>query len=170
MNDIVNNFTRDLNRSEMEQLLHQVAWNDGFGCFNRKGFENLVWPQIRDKARWIIYFDVDEMHELNEKHGAYEPVDEMIKDVFSVVRSTDYIAGQWKSGDEFVVVLTEAPNRKDLDPEGMQERLIQELAKHGMSATFAIEPVLSPNLARNVKPAADSVAAAKRLRGRSRGL
>lgn len=162
----VDNFIQDLSQAEMREALVKTVWNEGFGCFNRQGFEHLVWPQIREEARWIIYFDVDGMHELNEQYG-YDQVNEMIKQVLSIVRSSDYIAGQRFSGDEFVVVLTENPDHAPLDPEGMVERLVQELARHGMSATFAYDAVVWPDLTRNVKRAAESVARVKKMRGKS---
>jgi len=120
---------RDLSKFELQVLVEKLSWNDGFGCYTRAGFEKLVWPMIADQARWIIYFDVDGMHSLNESFGGYDRVDAMIKDVLHIVRSTDYVAGQWKSGDEFLVCMTENLARGPLDPEGLQERLIDALAK-----------------------------------------
>src|SRR5690242_20388054 len=91
--------------AQQEELIHKLAWNDGFGCHTRAGFEHMVWPEIASKARWIVYFDVNGMHALNETFGSYEPVDAMIKQVLTSIRSTDYVAGQWKSGDEFLICL-----------------------------------------------------------------
>jgi FOG: GGDEF domain len=160
--------TNELSNDELKELVHKLSWNDGFGCYTRAGFEQLVWPMIRDRARWILYFDLDNIHALNESFGSYEPVDRMVKQVLSTVRSTDYVAGQYKSGDEFLVCITESDARGTLNPEGMQERLIVELAKHGISATFAIVPVTSLDLATNVKPAVDMVYAVKKQRGGAR--
>lgn len=154
--------------AQQQELIHQLAWNDAFGCYNRKGFEKMRWPEIAAEARWIIYFDIDGMHALNEAHGGYEPVDAMIRQVLSSVRSTDYVAAQWKSGDEFLICLKENDERAKLDPEGMVKRLTEEFAKLAISATFAIVPVKSTNLLENVQPAVDQVFAAKKARGVSR--
>ena len=151
--------------AQKDELIHQLSWNDGFGCFNRKGFEKMKWPEIASTARHIIYFDIDGMHALNEAHGGYELVDSMIRQVLSSVRSSDYIAGQWKSGDEFLICLTENPDHGPLDPDGLVKRLTEEFAKMGMTATFAIVEVKSTDLLENVQPAVDRVYAAKKARG-----
>jgi len=157
--------------NELSVLVRDLAWNDGFGCYTRNGFEKLIWPEIADRARYIIYFDVDGMHALNDLYQGYDVADAMIKRALAILRLTDYVAGQWKSGDEFLICLTEAgpamdnDQRLELDPRGMMERLIDELKKQGMSATFAIVPVISMDLAANVKPAVDQVYAAKKERG-----
>lgn len=153
---------------ELETLLHKISWNAGFGCHNRQGFEHMIWPDIATEARWIIYFDIDGMHALNEKHGGYEPVDAMIRSVLSSVRSSDYLAAQWKSGDEFLVCLTENKEHAPLDPEGLVRRLNEEFARHGMSATFAVVPVKSTDLLENIQPAVDRVYEIKKQRGVSR--
>src|SRR5690349_1545958 len=115
--------------AQKDELIRQLSWNDGFGCFNRKGFEKMKWPEIASTARHIVYFDVDNMHGLNEKFGGYEPVDAMIRKVLASVRSSDYIAGQWKSGDEFLICLTENGKHGPLDPDGFVQRLKQEFAR-----------------------------------------
>jgi len=158
----------ELSQEELKKLVQALAWNDAFGCYTRAGFEKLIWPEIASQARWIIYFDVDGMHHLNAAYGDYAPVDAMIKQVLAVMRASDYIAGQWKSGDEFLICLTESDGRQILDPHGMIERLTEELKKHGMAATFAVVPVRSPDLAENVKPAVDRVYASKNQRGTGR--
>ena len=154
--------------AQKDDLIHRLAWNDGFGCHTRKGFEHVVWPDMAARARWIVYFDIDGMHALNEKFGSYEPVDRMIRQVLAAVRSSDFVAGQWKSGDEFLICLTENQAHNPLDPEGLVRRLTEEFAKVGMSATFAIVPVKSTDLQENVQPAVDRVYELKKSRGVSR--
>jgi GGDEF domain-containing protein len=151
--------------AHQQELIHKLSWNAGFGCHTRAGFEHVVWPEIAHRARWLLFFDINGMHALNEKLGGYEPVDAMIKQVLSVIRTTDYVCGQVKSGDEFTVALTETEERAALDPEGLRDRLIQELAKHGMSAMFAIVPVRSKDLMENLIPAIDQVYEQKKARG-----
>jgi len=158
----------DLDKDQLKQLVEKLSWNDGFGCYTRAGFEKMVWPVIFDRARWIIYFDIDGMHELNESFGGYEAVDAMVKRVLESVRASDFVAGQWKSGDEFLVCLTESDGRGEIDPQGLVSRLIRALKQHGMSATFAVVPVKAIDLAANVLPAVSEVYAAKKMKGDSR--
>jgi FOG: GGDEF domain len=154
------------NTEELHKLVFTLAWNDAFGCYTRSGFEKLIWPGIADQARWIIYFDIDNMHALNESHGGYEPVDAKIHQVLGIVRKTDYAAGQYKSGDEFLVCITDAEGRETTDPTGLMYRLMKELKKQGMTATFAIVPVLSMDLSVNVLPAVRKVFEIKQTRGK----
>jgi len=164
---------KDRNLEESDALIRALAWNDAFGCYTRAGFEKLIWPEIADRARWIIYFDIDGMHAINETHQGYDAADAMIKETLAVLRLTDYVAGQWKSGDEFLICVIDGGPRSAVgdqrlrlgDPRKMMERLIDELAKHGMTATFAVVPVVSAELVENVQPAVDQVYAAKGQRG-----
>lgn len=158
----------DLNKQQLQALVHRLAWNDGFGCHTRAGFEQMIWPEIVGRARWIVYFDVDGVHALNESFGSYEPVNAMIRQVLSSVRSTDVVAGQLYSGDEFLVCLCDSDERAALDPQGLVDRLTAELAKHNLTAIFAIVPVTSQDLISNVKPAADRVLELKKQRGVTR--
>lgn len=151
--------------AQQQELIHRLSWNNSFGCHTRAGFEHVVWPEIASRARYLIFFDINGMHALNEQYGSYEPVDAMIKKVLSTVRSTDYACGQVKSGDEFCIALVESENRAKLDPEGMVRRLSEEFAKHGMSAMYAIAEVKSTDLMENLLPAIESVCQQKKARG-----
>lgn len=160
--------------AQQEELIHRLSWNAGFGCYNRNGFEHMKWPEIAPDARWIVYFDVDGVHALNEQHGSYEPFNAMMKQVLASVRSTDIVAGQFNSGDEFVICILEKPDlaegdrRHVIDPHKVVGRLTEELARHGLTATFAVSRVRSSHLLENVQPAADQVLAIKKQRGGSR--
>lgn len=165
---LVDNILDIYSPQELKALAKRLAWNPGFGCYTRLGFETLVWPAIRENARYIVFFDVDGVHHLNEKFNGYEVVDTMIRTVFESLRSTDYVAGQLKSGDEFMIVLCDDNRRDHLDPHGLVNRLIKELKRHGLTATFAVVQVTSPDLATNVKPAVEEVYAAKKARGSQR--
>jgi hypothetical protein len=142
---------------DLKKLVFELAWNEGFGCYTRNGFEKMIWPGIADKARWIIYFDIDNMHGLNAAAGSYEPVDAMIREILGIVRSTDYAVGQWKSGDEFLICVTDDGGRENSDPTGLVYRLIGAMKIHGITATFATVPVLSMALSANVNPAVERV-------------
>lgn len=152
-----------LTTQELIDLVKELSWNDGFGCYTRAGFEKTIWPQIQSKAKYIIFFDIDEMGELNDKHG-YEGVNELIKNSLSL-RVSDFMAGQWFSGDEFIICIT------DNDPERPYEsnpvefacRLAEIFMENGVSATFSVAPVISEDLYTNVAPAHHQVQEAKRI-------
>ena len=156
--------SNDLSNKQLQELVEKLSWNDSFGCYTRAGFDKMVWPMIREQARWIIYFDVDGMHDLNESFGGYEQVDAMIRKVLDGVRSSDFVAGQWKSGDEFLVCLTENDDHNPLDPYAMMDRMIEDLGKQGLTATFGIVPVTSDPLPVILKPAVDHVYQMKKQR------
>jgi len=156
---------------ESQAKVRTLVWNDAFGCYTRVGFEKEIWPEIAERARYIIYFDIDGLHAINAAHGSYDPADAMIKLGFSVLRWTDYVASQLKSGDEFFVCMVEGDQqaeiggqREKLDPQALVTRLRNSLKLAGlMSATFAIA-VISADLMTNLKPAIDQVYAAKNSR------
>ena len=68
----------EYSKEELQNLVKALAWNEGYGCYTRQGFELLVWAGIAEKAKWIIFFDVDDMHALNRKHS-YEGMNAIIK-------------------------------------------------------------------------------------------
>jgi GGDEF domain-containing protein len=156
-----------LNKQELQALVTAMSWNNAMGCHTRAGFEKWIWPQIYPRARHIVYFDVDGVHQLNQQAGTYDVFDAKIRQVLATVRSTDVVAGQWLSGDEFLVCLVETEGRQVTDPHGLVERLTAQLSEHGLTAVFAIAPVTSSLLWENVKPAADQVLAEKKSRGTS---
>jgi len=163
--------SKDLLIAQLEEKLHRVSWNDRFGCYNRQGFEYVIWPEIAPITRFLIYFDIDHLHELNDQYESYAPVDAMIKAALSIVRSTDYKSGQLNSGDEFILAITETPGRPPPDraaAEGLKARLVESLAKQGMSATFAIVEVKGWDLNENLESAVAEVKAAKKARGITR--
>jgi GGDEF domain-containing protein len=151
-----------------QELIHKLSWSRSFGCYNRTGFEEMKWPEIAASARWIIFFDVDGVHALNEQSGTYEVFDEKMRTVLQALRSTDVVAAQWRSGDEFLVCVRETPERPTQNPDGLIKRLMEELAKQGLTATFAKEQVKSMFLKENVEPASDRVLEIKKARGTPR--
>lgn len=159
---------------EKDALIRALAWNDAFGCYSKNGFKKVIWPEIAEDARWIIYFDVDGVHDINAANNGYDAFDAMMREVLSILRLTDYVAGQLNSGDEFMICLVEkksqqpAELRQAIDPQAMMQRLIDELKRQGLTATFAIVPVVSPDLDVNLKPAIQEVFLAKKARGSRR--
>jgi len=150
----------ELTQQELIQLVHDLSWNDGYGCYTRAGFEKTIWPQIQPKATFIIFFDIDDMHSLNEQHG-YEGVNELIKESLTM-RESDFMAGQWFSGDEFIVCVTNDPYRGASNAIEFACRLAEIFKDNGVPATFAVAPVISEDLYTNVAPAHHLVQEAKR--------
>lgn len=144
-----------MNKAKALLLLDALAHDQMYGCYSRQGLELVVWPRIWMRAKWIIFADIDGMHELNSAHG-YDEVDRRIRNALKV-RSTDLAAtGRWFSGDEIVWVISEG------DPYGLAKRLVASLKKQGLTATFAITAVVSEKLSVNVNKAAAKVQAAKK--------
>jgi len=148
-----------LTKIQLEELVKALAWNDGFGCWTRPGFEKYIWPEIADKAEWIIYLDIDNMNALNSEHGK-PAVNAMIKKSLEM-RATDFVAGQWQSGDEFIICITKHHNRGYSDPSGLCERLSEVFRANGVPATFAIVAVISKDLIKSVEPADELVRVSK---------
>ncbi len=134
----------DITPERALELFKEMAWNDEYGCYTRLGFQKLVWPRIAKDAKWIIYFDIDGMGELNAQH-THAGVNSMIKKSLAI-RASDYMTGQRYSGDEFMVVVTDNPERGEADPLQLAVRLKEALRDNGLSATFAIAPVFSDDL------------------------
>jgi GGDEF domain-containing protein len=140
--------TMDNKIKELEELVQALSWNDGYGCYTRAGFEKLIWPTIAEKAKWIIFFDIDDMHTLNEQHG-YDGTNTLIRESLKM-RDSDYMAGQWFSGDEFIIAITD--DHRDSNAFEFCERLAVTFRENGAPATFAIAPVQS-DLMSTVLPA-----------------
>jgi len=155
----------DLTKEQLEELVQSLAWNDGYGCYTRAGFEKIIWKYIESKARWIIFFDIDNMHDLNDRHG-YAGVNAIIKKSLAM-RETDFMAGQWFSGDEFIVCITDDDPLRDIsNPVEFCMRLAKIFQENGAPSTFAIAPVRSSDLFANVAPALELIQDAKRENNR----
>jgi len=166
--DVMNDYMQDLTSDELKVLVKKLAWNRGFGCFTRTGFEEVVWPCIKDQAKWIVYLDIDGMHSLNADFDTYEPVNKMIHEILEITRDTDVKAGQLNSGDEILIVLLETNMRPDMSvdaPQRLVGRLVESFSQKNMSATFAIVPVISEDLMKNLEPAVEQVHNIKIKRG-----
>jgi hypothetical protein len=155
---------RALEKNQLQSLVERLAWNHSFGCYTKNGFAFYIWPEIAPRVEWIIYFDLDHLHDLNSKFESYAPVDNMIKKVLSILRDTDYIGGQVNSGDEFIICSKGREGERS-DPEGLKKRIVEELAKFGMSATFSIKKVSSWDLDEALAPAVAEVKRLKAERG-----
>ena len=132
---------KDPTKQELLDLVELLKWNAELGCYTRQAFENVVWPEVVEKAAWLIFFDVDNMKALNSA-GSWDRTSNIIKESI-VMRSTDHVAGQVLSGDEFVVIVAESPDRPKTKPRRLCERILQNFRARGASATFAYSRIVS---------------------------
>lgn len=137
--------------TKLELLL---ATDSTYGCFSRQGLDLVAWPKISGKARFVIFADINGMHQLNTQYG-YNGVDQRIRKALKVRQDDVAATGRWFSGDEIVWVISRG------DPKGMVKRLQAAFAKQGLSATFAIAKVTSKKLSINVDRAAKEVQSLK---------
>lgn len=167
--DILDEILNDMRVPELTHLVKRLVWNKGYGCFTRAGFEEVVWPAIKGDALWAVFLDIDGLHALNSKFDTYEPVNAMIFKALSVLRESDIKAGQLNSGDEIFIFLCKNENReRAIDPQGVVGRLVEAFSEQGMSATFAVVPVVSDDLITNLQPAIKRVKDIKEKRGDTR--
>lgn len=140
------------------ELIQALANDPEFGIRTRTGLELVDWPLIAEKATWVVFLDIDNMHRLNDIYtwdGASVRVRTSLCRHSSRDGHPQDVIGRWMSGDEIVIVLSHG------DPQGLARSIQADLQANGISATFGIAPVVSPDLAENVKAAKDLVFQAK---------
>src|SRR3990172_9225319 len=94
----------DLSKEELVELVGKLAHDASYGCWTRQGLELIVWPEIRERACWIVFADLDYLHELNDTYG-HDEINRRITEAIQL-RKTDVAAsGRWYSGDELVWIL-----------------------------------------------------------------
>ena len=116
-------------------LIHEnkeLATSAWFGCLTRNGLDQAL-KGLDISAAWFVFFDVDKLKSLNDKHGKAK-ASRLISECITP-RAGDLLAvhGQWFSGDEFAAVLWSKHAAI-----GYAQRVQAEMHKRGFSATFAI--------------------------------
>lgn len=103
-----------------------------FGCLNSNGLnERLRTLDLTDLC--LVYFDVDNLKQANEKWGKPESSRRIAQAInLSSKRKTDIVYGQYFSGDEFMAFV-----RKD-QALGLVARLRKNFTAVEMSATYVI--------------------------------
>lgn len=157
----IHTYIASLSEDACPGLIEKLAWDVNFGCWTRPGLELIAWPAIRDRARWLIYIDLDNLHIANAKFGDDE-VDRRFRQAMQMRESDAGAICRWKFGDELLVVLCDYDDRPPTNPEGFAERMQASLNKVELSATFGIASVYTYDLVENVKSAALKVQRAKR--------
>lgn len=124
-----------IDRLEYEN--QRLRTNSAFGCLTRQGLE-LALEEADLTGHVCVYWDLDYMKQANEEDPEGKPgVNKRIRAALQV-RSTDYVAGQVFSGDEFCAwpLAEEAVE--------MAERLLTSFRTQGLPGTFVIVH-LQPN-------------------------
>lgn len=137
---------------EAHRAMHALLLDPTYGCYSRSGLEQR-WHARQPDHDTLVFFDLDGLHDANERLG-YHEVDRRIAAALKVDRTT-IILGRYYSGDELVLLCSAA------DAPGLAQRIRAQLAVHGLSATFGITPITTPDLTSAVEPAATLVQAAK---------
>jgi len=152
----------DMDVIQLRTLVTMLANDADYGCLTRQGLELITWPEIQQTARWIIFADIDHLHDANEEHG-YEGANQRIRQAIQLRKTDVAAAGRWFSGDELVWVLCVTEERTPINPILAARRLQDSFEQVGLTATFGISQVCSPDLVENVSRAAEMVTAAKGL-------
>lgn len=152
-----------LERLERENA--ELKADHAYGGLSPAGLR-VEFRNITEDDLFVIGLDLDGIHALNEQHGSYEPVDQMIFAAFHDFhfRSDDLVIkslvlfGRHKSGDEIAFIVRG-------NPEGFIQRLYTALNNHGLSGIADFEQILNRDLQSALIKAFDKVIAAKTLRG-----
>lgn len=129
-----------------------------YGVLTRSGGE-AAWQRVRKPVE-IVFFDLDQLHQLNTTLG-YAEVDRRIHAAIQLRRS-DIASMRWYSGDEIVVIVPVG------DGIAVAERLQESLHAHGLSATFGVITTTTRQLTHEVNRASALVQAAKAAGQRGR--
>lgn len=100
-----------------------------FGCLNSNGLNEAI-SHLDLTDLCLVYFDVDNLKQANEKWGKPESSRRIAAAI--QLRETDIVYGQYFSGDEFMAFV-----RKD-QALGLVLRLRKNFAAVEMSATYVI--------------------------------
>lgn len=152
---------KNKSHEELQELVDKLSHDVNYDCWTRPGLELIAWPEICARARWIVFADLDYLHQFNDTYG-HDEINRRITEAMQL-RKTDVAAsGRWYSGDELVWILCDDEGREPADPQRAAKRLQEAFKKVGLSATFGIARVLSLDLTENVIPAYQIVERAKK--------
>ncbi len=145
-----------------ESELMRSRTDHTFGIYSRYGIERIV-QQWRRQPMFLIFGDLDHIHELNEEHG-YEAVDRSVRTAFQEIKERlepGMLLARWYSGDEWILVFRR-------DPAKYLDLIISTFKDEGISLTLAMSHTREFNgkLGDLVYPAAKKVARAKKYNNR----
>jgi GGDEF domain-containing protein len=142
---------------KLEGIIEKLSTDPSYGIVTRSALE-LELPTVSDRARFLIFLDIDGLHDLNERIG-HDESNARIRRALHVRAGDVLIRGKWYSGDEIVFILPAC------DPEGFLSRLQEGFAAEGLSFTGAAVEYTG-KLNSDVDRAKDIVFAEKRARGK----
>jgi len=151
--DAIDDAIREIERLRAEN--EHLRFNKNYGTLTRQALELEHRKLTGDK--FVVMIDIDYLHQLNDKYGSQEPVNEMIRNAFDFRDDDLLLKGNYASGDEVAFVVRS-------DPDGFMVRLQASLMKQGISATMAWEKILDDDLLGACKRAIDRVYELKKMR------
>jgi GGDEF domain-containing protein len=132
-----------------DEMINQYRMDRSYGCYTRNCLELEIWPAVSGSVKYVIFADIDQMRDANERYG-YNGVNDRIKAALNAGRDTDIHVARWFSGDELVFLLQDGP--RSGNPLSFCERIQSRLKIQGLSATLGIveiqpDETQSPTLA-----------------------
>ena len=117
----------------LREQIKELSWDTSFGMWTRGAFLQFCHVMPRG-VRQVVFIDLDEIHNLNERLG-YTEVDRRVKAAFSVSFRRSDVMARWYSGDELVILF-------DADRIGA-ERKLAELTESARNQGLAFKHELS---------------------------
>lgn len=133
----------------IEKLSRDYIWD----CFTRSALQ-IRWTELTADSVGIIYCDIDKMHDLNTLYG-HDGVDKKIKSVIGKIRKNDIIASRWLNGDELIFIA------KSGDVKLFAKRILKELNRVGISATFSYSYKVGKSPEKTINPLDNKVQKSK---------
>lgn len=115
--------------AELENEVKHLSMSPSYQVLTRGAVERR-WITIDKTDKSMILFDIDHLHNQNQKNG-HEEMNRRIRLGLSSIRSSELL-GLVYSGDEFVAVVSSA------DVELMSQRLRDSFYEHGITLTTII--------------------------------
>ena len=140
---------------QIEKLSHDPIWK----CYTRAALQ-IRWQEFTADAIGVIYCDIDRMHELNALY-THSGVDAKISRVInstrkdSANRKGDIIASRYLNGDELIFIVKSGNVRE------FAERLLNDFANSGISATFSYTTKIKNTPEKTINPLDKKVQSSK---------
>jgi GGDEF domain-containing protein len=137
---------------QLEQENAALSISPSFGVLIRAAVER-KWESIDKQDKYFLFFDIDNLHELNATYG-YDEVNKRVSLGLATLRSSELL-GLVFSGDEFVAVI----NKKEV--EFLLQRLRLDMLRQGITVTCGIVEVDSDEFNKHYKQTKNVVQQAK---------
>jgi hypothetical protein len=121
-------------REELRRQVDELSITPSYRVLTRPAVER-KWAQISKQKKVFIFFDIDDLHNLNAQHG-YEGMNRKIDRGLSQSRQHELL-GLVFSGDEFVLVV------EDGEAEAAIARLVQNMRTQGVTLTVCATQIVN---------------------------